>query len=160
MDAVSPTIINLIIFVLAIYVGYHVVWTVTPALHTPLKAGTHAQTATARLGARRGGVVSSFLGTLISWGRCAGVVVGGGGGGMRAYLQSRLFGPLAMTSADPRFDAAGTFIGSSFLYCTAQDFAAFGELYRDGAEWCFGALGDYHSGGLAGALKAYGLDAS
>ena len=33
---VSPTIINLIIFVLAIYVGYHVVWTVTPALHTPL----------------------------------------------------------------------------------------------------------------------------
>ena len=28
MDAVSPTIINLIIFVLAIYVGYHVVWTV------------------------------------------------------------------------------------------------------------------------------------
>ena len=36
MDAVSPTLINLIIFVLAIYVGYHVVWTVTPALHTPL----------------------------------------------------------------------------------------------------------------------------
>ena len=36
MDAVSPTVFNLIIFVLAIYVGYHVVWTVTPALHTPL----------------------------------------------------------------------------------------------------------------------------
>ena len=33
MDIVSPTITNLIIFVLAIYVGYHVVWTVTPALH-------------------------------------------------------------------------------------------------------------------------------
>jgi NAD(P) transhydrogenase subunit alpha len=32
MEAVSPTILNLIIFVLAIYVGYHVVWTVTPAL--------------------------------------------------------------------------------------------------------------------------------
>jgi len=31
---------NLIIFVLAIYVGYHVVWTVTPALHTPLMAVT------------------------------------------------------------------------------------------------------------------------
>ena len=29
MDIVSPTITNLIIFVLAIYVGYHVVWTVT-----------------------------------------------------------------------------------------------------------------------------------
>ena len=42
MDAVSPTLINLIIFVLAIYVGYHVVWTVTPALHTPLMAVTNA----------------------------------------------------------------------------------------------------------------------
>ena len=42
MDFVSPTIINLIIFVLAIYVGYHVVWTVTPALHTPLMAVTNA----------------------------------------------------------------------------------------------------------------------
>ena len=42
MEAVSPTIINLIIFVLAIYVGYHVVWTVTPALHTPLMAVTNA----------------------------------------------------------------------------------------------------------------------
>ena len=39
---VSHTIINLIIFVLAIYVGYHVVWTVTPALHTPLMAVTNA----------------------------------------------------------------------------------------------------------------------
>ena len=42
MDIVSPTILNLIIFVLAIYVGYHVVWTVTPALHTPLMAVTNA----------------------------------------------------------------------------------------------------------------------
>ena len=42
MDIVSHTVINLIIFVLAIYVGYHVVWTVTPALHTPLMAVTNA----------------------------------------------------------------------------------------------------------------------
>ena len=42
MDLVSPTILNLIIFVLAIYVGYHVVWTVTPALHTPLMSLTNA----------------------------------------------------------------------------------------------------------------------
>ena len=34
MDALDPTLVNLIIFVLAIYVGYHVVWNVTPALHT------------------------------------------------------------------------------------------------------------------------------
>ena len=42
MDVVSHTVVNLIIFVLAIYVGYHVVWTVTPALHTPLMAVTNA----------------------------------------------------------------------------------------------------------------------
>ena len=42
MDIISPTLTNLIIFVLAIYVGYHVVWTVTPALHTPLMAATNA----------------------------------------------------------------------------------------------------------------------
>ena len=35
-ELISPGIYNLIIFVLAIYVGYHVVWNVTPALHTPL----------------------------------------------------------------------------------------------------------------------------
>ena len=51
MDIVSPTILNLIIFVLAIYVGYHVVWTVTPALHTPLMAVTNALSAVVIVGA-------------------------------------------------------------------------------------------------------------
>jgi NAD(P) transhydrogenase subunit alpha len=51
MEAISPTIINLIIFVLAIYVGYHVVWTVTPALHTPLMAVTNAISAIVVVGA-------------------------------------------------------------------------------------------------------------
>jgi len=51
MDIVSPTILNLIIFVLAIYVGYHVVWTVTPALHTPLMAVTNAVSAIVIVGA-------------------------------------------------------------------------------------------------------------
>ena len=51
MDVVSPTVINLIIFVLAIYVGYHVVWTVTPALHTPLMAVTNAISAIVIVGA-------------------------------------------------------------------------------------------------------------
>ena len=51
MEAVSPTIINLIIFVLAIYVGYHVVWNVTPALHTPLMAVTNAISAIVIVGA-------------------------------------------------------------------------------------------------------------
>ena len=51
MDIVSPTLTNLIIFVLAIYVGYHVVWTVTPALHTPLMAVTNAVSAIVIVGA-------------------------------------------------------------------------------------------------------------
>ena len=51
MESVSPTLINLIIFVLAIYVGYHVVWNVTPALHTPLMAVTNAISAIVIVGA-------------------------------------------------------------------------------------------------------------
>ncbi len=53
----------------------------------------------------------------------------------RRYMTDRLFDPLAMTSADPRFDPAGTFIGSSFLYATARDFARFDELYRHNGVW-------------------------
>ena len=40
--AVDPLITNLTVFVLAVFVGYHVVWTVTPALHTPLMSVTNA----------------------------------------------------------------------------------------------------------------------
>jgi NAD(P) transhydrogenase subunit alpha len=40
--AVDPIVTNLTIFVLAIFVGYHVVWNVTPALHTPLMSVTNA----------------------------------------------------------------------------------------------------------------------
>ena len=48
---ISDSIYNLIIFALAIYVGYHVVWTVTPALHTPLMAVTNAISAIVIVGA-------------------------------------------------------------------------------------------------------------
>jgi H+-translocating NAD(P) transhydrogenase subunit alpha len=51
MDVINHTVINLIIFVLAIYVGYHVVWNVTPALHTPLMAVTNAISAIVIVGA-------------------------------------------------------------------------------------------------------------
>jgi len=40
--AVDPFIFQLSIFVLAIFVGYYVVWSVTPALHTPLMSVTNA----------------------------------------------------------------------------------------------------------------------
>jgi NAD(P) transhydrogenase subunit alpha len=66
---VSHTVINLIIFVLAIYVGYHVVWTVTPALHTPLMAVTNAISAIIMIGAILAaalteGLVGQIAGTL------------------------------------------------------------------------------------------------
>ena len=40
--SVDPFIFRLAIFVLAIFVGYYVVWSVTPALHTPLMSVTNA----------------------------------------------------------------------------------------------------------------------
>lgn len=40
--AVDPLVTNLMVFVLAVFVGYHVVWNVTPALHTPLMSVTNA----------------------------------------------------------------------------------------------------------------------
>lgn len=51
METVSHVVINLTIFVLAIYIGYHVVWNVTPALHTPLMAVTNAISAIVIVGA-------------------------------------------------------------------------------------------------------------
>jgi CubicO group peptidase (beta-lactamase class C family) len=52
---------------------------------------------------------------------------------MEQFIFERLFGPLGMTSAIPKFDDAGTFVGSSYVYATARDFVKFGDLYlRDG----------------------------
>ncbi len=42
MNEIDPSIINLTVFVLAVFVGYHIVWNVTPALHTPLMSVTNA----------------------------------------------------------------------------------------------------------------------
>ena len=42
IHAVSPFVFELSIFVLAVFVGYFVVWSVTPALHTPLMSVTNA----------------------------------------------------------------------------------------------------------------------
>jgi CubicO group peptidase (beta-lactamase class C family) len=56
-----------------------------------------------------------------------------GAGQVRPWLLERVLHPIGMRSADPRVDDAGTFIGSSFVYATAQDWARFGLLYlRDG----------------------------
>jgi NAD(P) transhydrogenase subunit alpha len=41
-DVADPFVFRLSIFVLAVFVGYYVVWSVTPALHTPLMSVTNA----------------------------------------------------------------------------------------------------------------------
>ena len=50
-EAVDPLIINITVFVLAVFVGYHVVWNVTPALHTPLMSVTNAISSVVVVGA-------------------------------------------------------------------------------------------------------------
>ena len=54
---------------------------------------------------------------------------------VRRLMREGLFGPLGMHSPIPKFDAAGTFKGSSFCFCTARDFARFGLLYLRGGRW-------------------------
>jgi NAD(P) transhydrogenase subunit alpha len=67
--ALDPLITNLTVFVLAVFVGYHVVWNVTPALHTPLMSVTNAISSVIIVGAilaagASGGGVGSALGTV------------------------------------------------------------------------------------------------
>jgi NAD(P) transhydrogenase subunit alpha len=57
--SVDPVIINITVFVLAVFVGYHVVWNVTPALHTPLMSVTNAISSVIMVGA----ILASGAGT-------------------------------------------------------------------------------------------------
>ncbi|MEM8746117.1 MAG: serine hydrolase [Actinomycetota bacterium] len=45
------------------------------------------------------------------------------------FFRTRLFEPVGMTTASPRFDGAGDVVGSSYVDATAADFARFGRLY-------------------------------
>jgi CubicO group peptidase (beta-lactamase class C family) len=66
--------------------------------------------------------------------RCLSRATGAYGPDFAAFMRERLFAPIGMHSPIPKFDAAGTFIGSSYCFCSARDFARFGLLYlRDGA---------------------------
>nr|WP_156780943.1 serine hydrolase [Hyphomonas sp. Mor2] len=65
--------------------------------------------------------------------RLAADTLGKSGDAFEAWMFEELLSPIGMRSAAPKFDPAGTFIGSSFCYATARDFARFGLLYmRDG----------------------------
>ena len=86
MDLISDGIYNLIIFVLAIYVGYHVVWNVTPALHTPLMAVTNAISSVIIVGALIAAAASGSPGS--KWLGLLGVVL----------ASINIFGGFAVTS--------------------------------------------------------------
>ena len=58
-QAVDPFVFRLSIFVLAVFVGYFVVWSVTPALHTPLMSVTNAISSVIVVGA----MLATGLGT-------------------------------------------------------------------------------------------------
>jgi len=67
--AVDPFVFRLSIFVLAVFVGYYVVWSVTPALHTPLMSVTNAISSVIVVGA----MLATGLG-LSEWARGFGFV--------------------------------------------------------------------------------------
>ena len=50
-SSVDPWVYQIMVFVIAIFVGYYVVWSVTPALHTPLMSVTNAVSSVIVVGA-------------------------------------------------------------------------------------------------------------
>ena len=56
---IDPLIFRLSIFVLSIFVGYYVVWSVTPSLHTPLMSVTNAISSVIIVGAIIAGLAGS-----------------------------------------------------------------------------------------------------
>ena len=83
--AIDPFVFRLAIFILAIFVGYYVVWSVTPALHTPLMSVTNA--------------ISSVIvvGALLAVGVGAAEAVADGGGDGHGW--ARTFGFVALVLA-------------------------------------------------------------
>jgi NAD(P) transhydrogenase subunit alpha len=94
MDAVDPTVFRLAIFVLAIFVGYYVVWSVTPALHTPLMAVTNAISSVIIVGALLAAAAHGAEGQAVS----ATVWISKGAGAVAAGLVAvNIFGGFLVT---------------------------------------------------------------
>ena len=94
MDAVDPTVFRLAIFVLAIFVGYYVVWSVTPALHTPLMAVTNAISSVIIVGALLAAAARQDLGAAST----ATVWISKGAGAVAAGLVAvNIFGGFLVT---------------------------------------------------------------
>ena len=93
MEHVDPTVFRLAIFVLAIFVGYYVVWSVTPALHTPLMAVTNAISSVIIVGALLAAAASGTGGELTG-----NVLVSKGAGAIAAALAAvNIFGGFLVT---------------------------------------------------------------
>ena len=94
MEAVDPTVFRLAIFVLAIFVGYYVVWSVTPALHTPLMAVTNAISSVIIVGALLAAAAHGAAGQ----GTSAHVWISKGAGAVAAGLAAvNIFGGFLVT---------------------------------------------------------------
>jgi NAD(P) transhydrogenase subunit alpha len=75
IETVAPFVFLLSIFVLAVFVGYYVVWSVTPALHTPLMSVTNAISSVIVVGALLAVGVPLVAGdTGPVWARALGVI--------------------------------------------------------------------------------------
>ncbi len=72
-QAVDPFMFRFSVFVLAVFVGYFVVWSVTPALHTPLMSVTNAISSVIVVGALLA-VGVALIGTGGAWARGFGFV--------------------------------------------------------------------------------------
>jgi len=91
MEAVDPTVFRLAIFVLAIFVGYYVVWSVTPALHTPLMSVTNAVSSVIVVGALLAAAARVMPGDHTVW-------ISKGAGAVAAGLASvNIFGGFLVT---------------------------------------------------------------
>jgi len=78
-----------------------------------------------------------------------------------AFPYTELFEKLSMSSAIFEVDAAGNFVGSSYIYATPRDFAKFGQLYLQGGIWqgeqiLPGSWVDYTGQPAPGADEKYG----
>ena len=82
--AIDPVVYELMVFVMAIFVGYYVVWSVTPALHTPLMSVTNAISSVI--------VVGALLAVAVEHGAVDGFLSGN-------TLASKVFGVLALAMA-------------------------------------------------------------
>ena len=82
--AIDPVVYELMVFVMAIFVGYYVVWSVTPALHTPLMSVTNAISSVI--------VVGALLAVAVEH---AGVDISG----INSAIASKVFGVMALIMA-------------------------------------------------------------